>query len=414
MNQNPFFTLDDFDFTDKTVLLRVDINSPIDPTTKTILDDTRMRAIVPTIRDLEGAKIVILAHQSKPGKSDFTPLAEHAEMLSEVLGRQVKYVDSLFDSRALDAIKAMKARDIVLLENTRFYSEDVALKDKKPEVQAKSHIVTKLSSVADYYVCDAFAAVHRSQPTLIGFAEHMPAIAGRLMERELVTLSKLLIKDGGLTAILGGAKVDDSIEVMKYMLENKMLAEVLTGGVVSNICLKALGYELGKPNNDFLDKEVPGHQALVNAAKELFEKYPGKIQVPSDLAINQNGERVRITLDMLPTEFPIFDIGIETSVDYSQRISSAKRCMLNGPMGVFELEEFSFGTKDILDAMAESECFSVVGGGHTAAAVEKFNLSSDMDHVSTGGGALINFLTGKELPVVEALKRSKVKFSTKQ
>ena len=411
MKDNPFFTLDDFNFTDKTVLLRVDINSPIDPTTKTILDDTRMRAIIPTIQDLDGAKIVILAHQSKPGKSDFTPLKEHADMLSNVLRRPVKYVDSLFDSRALDAIKAMKPKDIILLENTRFYSEDVALKDKKPEVQAKSHIVTRLSSVANYYVCDAFAAVHRSQPTLIGFSETMPAIAGRLMESELVTLSKLLIKDGGLTAILGGAKVDDSIEVMKYMLENGMLAEALTGGVVANIFLKAKGYDLGRPNDEFLEKEVPEFKALIESAKELLAKYLDKIQLPSDLAVNKNGERIRISLDMLPTEYPIFDIGIETSVEYSQRIASAKRCMLNGPMGVFELEEFSFGTKDILEAMAESDCFSVVGGGHTAAAVEKFNLGQEIDHVSTGGGALINFLTGKDLPVVEALKRSKAKFS---
>jgi phosphoglycerate kinase len=239
----------------------------------------------------------------------------------------------------------------------------------------------------------------------------MPAIAGRLMESELVTLSKLLVKDGGLTAILGGAKVDDSIEVMKYMLENNMLAEALTGGVVANIFLKAKGYDLGKPNDEFLEKEVPESKDLINAAKELLDKYPDKIRLPSDLAINKGGERVRISLDMLPAEYPIYDIGIETSVEYSQRIASAKRCMLNGPMGVFELEEFSFGTKDILEAMAESECFSVLGGGHTAAAVEKFNLGQEMDHVSTGGGALINFLTGKELPVVEALKRSKAKFS---
>jgi len=410
MKDNPFFTLDDFDFRGKTVLLRVDINSPIDPTTKTILDDTRMKAIVPTIRDLNDAKIVILAHQSKPGKSDFTPLKEHAGLLSGVLGRRVHYIDSLFDSRALDAIKAMKPRDIILLENTRFYSEDVALKDKEPKVQAKSHIVTKLASVADYYVCDAFAAVHRSQPTLIGFAELMPAIAGRLMESELVTLSKLLVRDGKLTAILGGAKVDDSIEVMKYMLENGMLAEALTGGVVANIFLKAQGYDLGKPSQEFLEKEVPDHQKLVECAKDLLAKYPGKIVVPIDVSLNSNNERRGIPVSELPSDLPIYDIGLETTVDYIDRIMSARRVMLNGPMGVFELEEFNFGTKQVLRAMTESDCFSVVGGGHTAAAVEQFGLQGGMDHVSTGGGALINFLTGKELPVVEALKRSKAKF----
>ena len=410
MSQNTFFTLDDFHFEGKTVLLRVDINSPIDPVSKNILDDTRIRAVVPTVRDLDGAKIVILAHQSKPGKNDFTTLEKHAELLSRAIGRPVRYVDSLFDSRALNAIRAMKNGEIILLENTRFYSEDVALKDKKPEIQAKSHIVTSLSRVADYYVCEAFAAAHRSQPTLVGFAECLPAVAGRLMESELSTLGKLLEKDGGLTAILGGAKVDDSISVLRYMLENNMLAQALTGGLVANLFLRASGHDLGKANDEFMEKEIPELQALLGEAKFLLEKYPDRIRIPVDVALNNDGARNGIKVAQLPTELPIYDIGLDTTVSYIDAIMGAKRCILNGPMGVFEMEEFGFGTQHVLRAMAESECFSVVGGGHTAAAVEKFDLKERMDHVSTGGGALINFLTGKELPVVEALKRSKKKF----
>lgn len=413
MTGKPFYTLDDFDFRDKRVLLRVDINSPIDPTTHDILDDTRMRALIPSIESLEGSKLIILAHQSKPGKADFTTLRKHAKKLSLVIGRKVKYIDSLFDNKALAAIKDMRSGDVLLLENTRFYSEDVALKNKTPEIQANSHLVTRLSSVADYYVCDAFAAAHRSQPTLVGFAEKLPAIAGRLMESELVTLSSLLAKDGNLTAILGGAKVEDSIEVLEYMLENGMLAEALTGGVVGNIFMKAQGHDLGGPNEAFLEKEVPDHVELVAKAKELLEKYPEKILVPNDVSLNDDGQRFGIPAEMLPTEFPIYDIGLETTVEYIHRISQAKRMVLNGPMGVFELEEFEFGTKQVLKAMTESEGFSVVGGGHTAAAVEKYGLREEMDHVSTGGGALINFLTGKELPVVEALKRSKARCELK-
>ncbi|MCK5024829.1 MAG: phosphoglycerate kinase [Thermoplasmata archaeon] len=410
MTGKPFYTLDDFDFRDKRVLLRVDINSPIDPITHDILDDTRMRAIIPSIESLEGSKLIILAHQSKPGKSDFTTLRKHAKKLSEVLDRRVKYIDSLFDNKALAAIKDMRSGDILLLENTRFYSEDVALKNKSLEIQANSHLVTRLSSVVDYYVCDAFAAAHRSQPTLVGFAEKLPAIAGRLMESELVTLSSLLTKDGSLTAILGGAKVEDSIEVLEFMLEKGMLAEALTGGVVGNIFIKAQGHELGTPNEAFMEKEVPNYAKLVEQAKRLLEKYPEKILVPNDLSLYDNdGERTGIPVDMLPTEFPIYDIGLETTVEYIHRISHAKRMVLNGPMGVFELEDFEFGTKQVLKAMTDAEGFSVVGGGHTAAAVEKFGLKEEMDHVSTGGGALINYLTGKELPVVEALKRSKVR-----
>ena len=414
MSGKPFYTLDDFDFQDKRVLLRVDINSPIDPISHEILDDTRMKAIIPSIEDLEGSKLIILAHQSKPGKSDFTTLQKHANKLSEVISRRVKYIDSLFDNKALAAIKDMLSEDILLLENTRFYSEDVALKNETSEIQARSHLVTRLSSVTDYYVCDAFAAAHRSQPTLVGFAETLPAIAGRLMESELLTLSSLLTKDGGLTAILGGAKVDDSIGVLDYMLENNMLSEALTGGVVGNIFLKAQGYELGEPNEAFIEKEVPEHNKLIENAKKLLEKYPDKISVPNDVSLYDNGQRSGIPVEWLPTELPIYDIGLETTVEYIHKISQAKRIMLNGPMGVFELEEFEFGTKQVLVAMAEAEGFTVVGGGHTAAAVEKYGLKEEMNHVSTGGGALINFLTGKELPVVEALKRSKNRCENKK
>jgi phosphoglycerate kinase len=408
-----FYTLDDFDFSDRTVLLRVDINSPIDPTTHEILDDTRMEAVKPTIKDLEGAKVVILGHQSSPGKKDFTSLKRHAERLSSIMGKKVRYIDSLFDAKAISAIRRMRKGELVLLENTRFYSEDVALKGKAPEVQAKSHLVKKLSAVADFYVCDAFAAAHRSQPTLVGFPEVLPGIAGRLMEKELVTLEKFLTGQGAMTAILGGAKVDDSIEVMQYMLSNGTLSEVLTGGVVSNIFLKAKGYDLGQPNDKFLEKEVPEYPKLVKTAKELIKQYPEQIQVPDDVALNENGQRTGIPVSLLPSKYPIYDIGLEATVDYVHRIANADRVILNGPMGVFEMEEFAFGTEEVLKAIADSKAFSVVGGGHTIAAVAKFDLEGKIGHVSTGGGALINMLTGKELPVVEALKKSKLRFDAK-
>jgi len=409
MTSCDFYTLDDFDLKDKRVLLRVDINSPIDPTTGRILDDTRMRAVLPTIKDLSGTKLIITGHQSKPGKSDFTPLKKHAEKMSLLIGQKVKFIDSLFDAKALAAIKGMRSGDIIMLENTRFYSEDVALKGRDPEVQAKSHIVTRLTGAVDYYVCDAFAAAHRSQPTLVGFAEKLPAIAGRLMEKELVMLGEIMAGDGALTAVLGGAKVEDSVEVMTYMLGKGMLAEVLTGGVVANVFLKAGGVDLGPSNDDFIEKEIPDPKGIIHTAKELLDKYPGKIQTPCDVSLNDDGHRSGVPISRLPSEFPIFDIGLETTVKYIDRIRKAKKVMMNGPMGVFELDEFAFGTKEVLKAIGESEAISVVGGGHTAAAVAAMGLSTKMGHVSTGGGSLMNMLTGKELPVVEALRRSKVR-----
>ncbi|MCK5548099.1 MAG: phosphoglycerate kinase, partial [Thermoplasmata archaeon] len=187
-----FFTLDDFNLEDKKVLLRVDINSPIDPTTGNILDDTRMKAHLSTLRDLKGTKLIILAHQSRPGKNDFTTMEKHAQRLSLLLGTKIKYVDSLYGSGAMKAVKKMKKGDALLLENTRFFSEEIALKNADIKKMGKSHIVQKLGSIADYFVIDCFAAAHRAQPSIIGFSEVCPTLAGRLMERELRMLNRAI------------------------------------------------------------------------------------------------------------------------------------------------------------------------------------------------------------------------------
>jgi phosphoglycerate kinase len=405
-----FYTLDDFDLGGKTVLLRVDINCPINPATGEILDDSRMRGHIPTFRDLRDSKVVVLAHQSKPGKSDFTSLQGHAERLSSVIARDVHFAEGLFNKIAIETIKMMTPGDVLLLENTRFFAEDVALKDKDPKIQAKSHIVKKLASVSQYYINDAFAAAHRSQPTIVGFAEVMPALAGRLMEKELVMLGKLI--SGGehpSMAVLGGAKVDDSIDVMEHFLKSGIADKVLGIGVVGNILLLARGIELGPPSMDFLSKEVTDWSDLVDRAKKLIADHPGKVLMPTDVALNDGGERVNASVETLPSQFPIHDIGYDTIATFSGEIEDAQTVILNGPAGVFELENFSAGTKEILNAVARCKGFTVVGGGHTSAAVEQMNLEDKIDHVSTGGGALISFLTGKPLPGVEALKRAKLR-----
>ncbi len=408
-----FFTIDDFDLRGKTVLLRADINSPMDPVSGRILDDTRMRRHIPTINDLKSGKTAILAHQSKPGKKDFTNLSKHAEQLTQLLGRGVKYVDSLFDEKALNAIQQMKNGDIILLENTRFFAEELVLKNAKPEILAKTHLVTRLSSVADYYVNDAFAATHRAQSSLIGFGEVMPAMAGRLMERELTMLGKALGAGGNTTAIFGGAKVDDSIEVMGHMLESGVANKILTGGLVASIFIKAQGIELGKGSQDAIGKEVPEPEKMISTASALLSKYGDMILVPTDVALNDNGIRSGTRVSELPSQHPIYDIGLDTIVKYIEIIKNSDNVILNGPMGVFELEEFSFGTLEIFKALADTKAFTVVGGGHTATVVSQLGLEDRIDHVSTGGGALITMLSGKTLPVVEMLKRSKIKFDKK-
>lgn len=409
-NSRDFFTLDDFDFSDKSILVRVDINSPIDPISGRLLDDTRIRHHSQTIKDLADGRAIIIAHQSSPGKNDFTNLSRHAERISLILKKRVRFIDSLFDAKALAAVQQMRNGDVLLLENTRFYAEDVALKDATLEVQARSHIVRRLSSVADYFVSDAFAAAHRSQPTLVGFGECIPAIAGRVMERELKMLGQFMEKKGHTLAILGGAKVEDTISIMKNMLNNNVVDKVLTGGLVANVFLLAKGVALGQGSVNILKKEIRNHGNLIIEASSLLRNFPDRIIVPTDVTLNRGGRRTGMTISNLPSEHSIVDLGLDTVVQYLDIIKSADNIIVNGPMGVFELEEFSLGTIEVFRAVAESNAFSVVGGGHTVSVIKSMGLAGKIDHISTGGGALIHMLSGKPLPVVEALKRSKIKY----
>lgn len=408
-----FFTLDDFDLAGRTVLLRVDINSPLDPLTGRLLNDARLREHLVTIRELRGSKVALLAHQSRPGKDDYTTLEAHADRLGSLLGRPVQYVDSLFGKEAVRAIQSLKAGEVAVLENTRFYAEEEALADAKPEAMAKTHLVRRLAPVADYFVLDAFAAAHRAQPSLVGFCEVLPALAGRVMEKELTMLRRALeSQDRPKLAIFGGVKADDSIAITKHMLERNLVDRVLTTGGVALMFLHGNGIDPGGPTTAFMRKEVGDYDGYVAKCKALLAAYPGRILLPSDVVLNDGGRRKAATISSLPAALPIQDIGLDTIARYIDEIDRAKTVILNGPAGVFELEEFSIGTRELFRAVAESEAFTVVGGGHTVAAIEQYGLQSKIDHVSTGGGALLNFLAGKELPLVNALRRSYAKFTT--
>ncbi len=399
-------TLDDFDFKGKTALVRVDFNSPIDPNTKKILDDTRIKAHgESTIKELseKGAKVVILAHQGRPGDPDFTPLKEHAENLARIVGKPVKYADDVYGEKAQKAIKELENGEILVLENVRTFSDEQ--KKGTPEEHAKTEMVRKLAPLADVFVNDAFAAAHRAHVSIVGFTAVLPSVAGRIMERELKALGKVVHNpEKPCVYILGGAKADDSLKISQYVLKNQVADHVLTGGVVGHLFLSAKGVDLGKPNMELLEKkELMG---LVPGIRELMKDYPGKIEVPTDLAVEENGKRLEILTNELPTNYPIFDIGAETVKKYSDIIEGAKSIVISGPMGVFENKEFAYGTKKTFDAIAESKAFSLVGGGHTIAAVEELGLANKMGYVSTAGGALIEFLMGGQLPGVVALEKA--------
>jgi len=399
-------TIDDFNFKGKTSLVRVDFNSPIDPKTKKVLDDTRIRAHgETTIKELaeKGAKVVILAHQGRPGDPDFTPLKQHAEILGKILRRPVKYVDDVFGEKAQKAIKGLKNGEILVLENVRTYAEEQ--KRGTPEEHAKTEFVKKLAPLADVFVNDAFAAAHRAHVSIVGFTAVLPSVAGRIMERELKALGRVLhAPEKPCVYILGGAKADDSLKISQYVLKNKIADHVLTGGVVGHLFLAAKGIDLGKPNMEFLEKkELMG---LVPGIKGLMKTYPGKVEVPVDLAVDLKGKRKEIQVTDLPTSYPIYDVGEKTVKKYNDLIKGAKSIVISGPMGVFENKEFVKGTKKTFEAIAASKAFSLVGGGHTIAAVEELELAKKMGYVSTAGGALIEFLMGEQLPGVVALEKA--------
>jgi phosphoglycerate kinase len=395
-----YLTLDDFPIDNQRILVRVDVNSPMDPDGK-ILDDKRFRGHLPTLRDLEDARVVLMAHQSRAGKKDFTTLEAHARRFSQLLHREVTYVDDIFGSRARESIKAMKPGEVILLENTRFYSEENI--NRPPEEHAKSHMVRQLSPLFDLFVNDAFAVSHRSHLSVVGFTEVLPSAAGRLMEKEIDSLDMgVRGNEHPSIFVLGGTKADDSIKVIQNVFRRGGVDQVLVTGVVATVFQMAAGINVGEKNREFVAGLEYSDQ--VSIAKDLLDKNPGKIVFPQDVALDKDGERLDVVMDKIPSDLQIADIGLETIVDFSKRIKEAKIVVLNGTAGIFEKEKFALGTTEILKAATESG-FSIAGGGHTSAAIEELGLEPKFSHVSTGGGASISYLSGDLLPGIEALKK---------
>jgi len=398
-------TLDDINVEGKTVLVRIDVNTPIDPETGKLLDDRRVKSHKETITELVGkkAKIVLIAHQSRPGEPDFTTLENHARWISEITGYGVEYIDSMFSSYAQEKIKNMKPGEIILLENVRFYSEEVL--NRPADAQVKTLLVRRLSKVADIYIDDAFATAHRSQPSMVGFPLVMKAAAGRLMEKELKSINAIM-KDPKkpVTFVLGGTKADDSIRAAKLALDNGT-KYILTGGVVANIFLAAKGYRLGEPTIEFIRGKKMVEQ--IDIAKGILSQYEDNIIVPVDLALDHHGERMEIPVSELPKNFKIADIGKRTVEKYSKIIMKSGTIFAKGALGIFENKNFAYGTEEVIKAIAESKGFSVVGGGHLVAATKELDIGDKINHISSGGGACISILAGYKLPAVEALRQGK-------
>ncbi|NLL94741.1 MAG: phosphoglycerate kinase [Thermoplasmatales archaeon] len=404
-------TLEDFNVRGKTVLLRVDINCPLDRDTLRILNDSRIRRVVPTIRELIGkrAKVVVLAHQSRKGEWDFTGLREHSERLAVHLNHPVGYVDDVDGDEARKAIQSLSEGEVLLLGNVRALDEETAKLDMVGH--SRSELVSKLSKLIDYYVCDAFAAAHRAQCSLVGFQPVVPSASGRLMAKELYALSAIFGEPRRPSVfVLGGAKVDDVSDMVEHVLGTGLADTVVLVGLAGNAFLKARGVDIGEaseaPLGDGLTEEN------MAAAKEMLSKYGQRILLPVDVAVERDGKRVSVLVGDMPTAEPAIDIGDATAEKFSKVLTSSKTSLMSGPAGMYEKEGFDVGTRAIMLAMIESRGQSVVGGGHTVGAADRFDLTDRFSYVSTGGGALESFLLGEELPVVEALKHSRKELGT--
>jgi phosphoglycerate kinase len=396
--------MEDVKLDNKRVLVRVDFNSPMDPSGN-ILDDKRIKSHLDTLRALEDCRVVLMAHQSRAGKKDYTTMEAHARSATRLLRRDVAYIDDIFGSHAREAIRSLMPGEVLLLENTRFYAEENM--NRTPADHAKSHMVKRLAPLFDLFINDAFAVSHRSHCSVVGFTEVLPSIAGLLMDKEITALDKGLKGDEHPTIYsLGGTKADDSIKVIENVLRRGGADKILTSGVVATVFLMAAGINIGEANRKFVEDQEYLEQIPV--AAKLLAEYPDKIAMPVDVALNKNGERIDVAVSALSNDLPIADIGLETIVDYSKELKDARVTVMNGPAGIFEQEKFKLGTSELLKAPAESDS-SIAGGGHSVAAIEQLGLEPKFSHVSMGGGASITYLSGEPLPGIEALKKYALK-----
>ena len=393
-----FFTLGDVKTSGKAVFVRVDMNSPLDPSGKKILDDTRIKMTHDTLERLKDAKVVVGSHQGRPGDEDFTSLEPHSQLLQKYLSQKVKFVDDVIGPEARRQIKNLNVGEILLLDNLRLCSEENIL--ASPEVLGRTIMVRRLAELVDLYVNDAFATAHRLQASIVGLPQVVPAVAGELMAKELNALKQAYYEPRKPSVyIIGGAKAEDKLPIVENILRTGKADKVLVGGIVANIFLRASGIDFGETENRRLEKSP----ALLDKAKTILSKYKDRVVLPKDLAVLRDGKRVDVPLVKGIAGEPVRDIGKETSNEYAEIVKNSKTAVSSGPLGVFEEKGFDVGSRIVLQAMAEADAFTVVGGGHMGSYASVLGLDKQLSHVSTAGGAMLTFLGGGELPGVKAL-----------
>lgn len=405
-------TIDKFDYNVKVVLLRLDINSPLDPVTKKIVNENKIKKSLETIGYLlaKNAKLVLIAHQGDTlDYHNLISLNEHAEKLSRFLGIQVNYIDDVGGPASQEAIKALKSGEVILLGNLKYLTEEVSTFENvvklKPEEMLNTYLVRNLAPLIDYYVNDSFAAAHRNAPSMVAFQEILPAAGGRLLIKEINALNKIMKNPKKPSVfVLGGAKISDSFGMMKRVLKNGIADKILTCGMIGEVMLLASGIKMGNKKEKFIKNK--GLNIFIKPATGYLSNYPNKIEIPIDLAYEKNGKRKEILVRKLPIEEMFMDIGQKTIEHYKSIILNSGTIFINGPMGVYEKKQFEKGTKRILKTIASAKGFSVIGGGDTVSAASKFINLNKINYISTAGGAMIKYLSGEELPLIKAMEKA--------
>ncbi|MEM3084539.1 MAG: phosphoglycerate kinase [Nitrososphaerales archaeon] len=389
-------TLDDLDTTSKTIFLRVDMNVPIHPQKLDIIEASRINEASVTIRDLNNAKVVVGSHQGRVGRYDYIGMQQHAVVLEKILGKRVDYVEDVIGPEARRRILAMNDGDVLILDNLRFCAEENY--EFKPPDAANTVMVKRLRAMFDLCVLDCFPSAHRAHPSIVGFPYVLPACAGRLVAGEVESLDNILtVAKAPFVVLLGGAKISDRLEAIDTLIQSGRADQVLLTGLISNLFLSAQGKM--KRNRNVVREEF-----LIEKAQKLLMKYPSVFTLPLDFAVEKNGKRLEKDISDLDENDVVLDIGHKTVESYSKIIKGAGTVFMSGPAGAFERPDYSFGTENLLKAVASSLSTTIVSGGHLTAALQKFGLSEHVDHVSTAGGALVLYLAGKRLPMIEVLE----------
>lgn len=402
MSTNTFRTIDDLE-PDQKLLVRIDVNTPVE--SGDVKDSRRFSRHAETIRELleDDHAIALLAHQGRPGRDTFVSLEQHANILADHLQREVDFVADTYGQEALATIDVLGSSEVLLLENTRMC--DGELPEEEPEVKASTEFVQTLAPMFDAYVDDAYSAAHRSHASIVGFPMVMDAYAGRVMEQEFTANSAILKRefDGTVTMVLGGTKAEDCIPVIERV--GDVVDQFCLGGVVGELFLRAMGHDVGfdVEGTELFDNQWESHEETI---ERLLDQYSDRLHLPTDLAyLDSDGERAETTVEQTTKRTSFLDVGTETARRYADLVTGSEAVFVKGSLGVFEDERFATGTVQVLEAIAETDCFSVVGGGDTSRAIEVYDLDeSDFSRVSLAGGAYVRALTGEPLVGIDVLR----------